>query len=117
DFGVLYFRPSSGEKRIVSRKTGILNNDIVNSVIQDDRGLIWIGTDHGGVNILDKQTFRARFFVNRPEDSKSIAENAIYALYKDSQGIVWCGTYKRGVSYFAENKMKFALHEVKHGDP
>ncbi len=117
DFGVVYFKPATGEKRIVSRKSGILNNDIVNSVIQDDRGMIWIGTDHGGVNILDKQTFQARFFVNRPEDSKSIAENAIYALYKDQQGIVWCGTYKRGVSYFAENKMKFALHEFKHGDP
>lgn len=117
DFGVIHYRPSTGEKRSVSRKTGILNNDIVNSVIQDDRGMIWIGTDHGGVNVLDKQTFQAKFFVNRPEDSKSIAENAIYALYKDSQGIVWCGTYKRGVSYFAENKMKFALHEFKHGDP
>lgn len=117
DFGALYFRPSTGEKRIVSRKSGILNNDIVNSVIQDDRGLIWIGTDHGGVNILDKNTFKARFFVNRPEDAKSIAENAIYALYKDRQGIVWCGTYKRGLSYFAENKMKFALHDSKHGDP
>lgn len=117
DFGMLHFRPSTGEKRSVSRKSGILNNDIVNSVIQDDRGLIWIGTDHGGVNVLDKQTFTARFLVNRPEDSKSLAENAVYALYKDQQGIVWCGTYKRGVSYFAENKMKFTLHECKHGDP
>lgn len=117
DFGVLYFQTATGSKRSISRKTGILNNDIVNSIIQDDHGLMWIGTDHGGVNVLDKQTFRARFLINRPEDSKSLAENAVYALYKDRQGIVWCGTYKRGVSYFAENKMKFALHEFKHGDP
>ncbi len=117
DYGVLYFNPTSGTVKQLSRKQQILNNDIVNSVIQDNRGRIWIGTDHGGINIIDKKDFSSIFLTNQPEDVKSIAENAIYPLYKDDQGIIWCGTYKRGVSYYAENKMKFSLYKNKQGDP
>lgn len=117
DYGVLYFNPVSGVVKQLSRKQQILNNDIVNSVIQDNRGLIWIGTDHGGINIIDKKDFSSSFLTNQPEDVKSVAENAIYALYKDNQGIIWCGTYKRGISYYAESKMKFSLYKNKPGDP
>lgn len=116
DFGVLYFNPVSGALKHVSRKQRILNNDIVNSVIQDNRGLIWIGTDHGGINLVNKKDLSSTFLTNQPEDVKSIAENAIYALYKDDQGIIWCGTYKRGISYYGENKMKFSLYKNKQGD-
>ncbi|MRG48417.1 response regulator [Chitinophaga sp. SYP-B3965] len=117
DYGVLYFNPVSGVAKQLSRKQRILNNDIVNSVIQDNHGLIWIGTDHGGINIIDKKDFSSRFLTNQQEDVKSVAEDAIYPLYKDNQGIIWCGTYKRGISYYAENKMKFSLYKNKQGNP
>lgn len=115
DFGALYYNPHNGTVRRLSKRNTMLNNDIVNSIIQDAHGRIWIGTDHGGVNVVDKKGFSTTYITNRIEDTKSIAENAIYALYKDDQGIIWCGTYKRGVSYYAENKMKFRLYEHKHG--
>jgi signal transduction histidine kinase/ligand-binding sensor domain-containing protein/DNA-binding response OmpR family regulator len=115
DFGAMYYNPRNGTTRLLSRRNMVLNNDIVNSIIQDEHGRIWIGTDHGGVNVVNKKDFTATTITSRIEDTKSIAENAIYALYKDDQGIIWCGTYKRGVSYYAENKMKFRLYEHKHG--
>lgn len=116
DYGALYFNPASGMVKQLSRKQQILNNDIVNSIIQDNRGLIWIGTDHGGINVIDKKDFSSSFLTSQPEDVKSVAENAIYALYKDNQGIIWCGTYKRGISYYAENKMNFSLYKNKQGN-
>lgn len=115
DFGALNYNPRTGAIRRLSKRNGMLNNDIVNSIIQDAHGRIWIGTDHGGINVIDKKDYSATYITNRTEDPKSIAENAIYALYKDDQGIIWCGTYKRGVSFYAENKMKFRLYEHKHG--
>ncbi|RPD42034.1 hybrid sensor histidine kinase/response regulator transcription factor [Chitinophaga barathri] len=117
DFGALYYNPRDRAVRRLSKRNMALNNDIVNSIIQDAHGRMWIGTDHGGVNVVDKKDFSTTYITNRIEDTKSIAENAIYALYKDDQGIIWCGTYKRGVSYYAENKMKFRLYEHKHGVP
>lgn len=116
DFGILYFNPVKGIVKPLSSGNGILNNDLVNNVVQDNKGAIWIGTDHGGINVLNKNDFTCRFLLNREGDSRSIAENAIYALYKDNQGIIWCGTYKRGISYFAENMTRFPLYEHKNAD-
>lgn len=114
DFGVIYLNPAKGTIKHLSSRNGYLNNDIVNSVVQDDNDIIWIGTDHGGINLVNKKDFSSSFLLNKEEDPKSVAENAIYALYKDNFGIIWCGTYKRGLSYFTENMLKFPLFKHSH---
>lgn len=116
DFGVIYLNPVKDLVKQLSSRNGSLNNDIVNSIVQDDKNIIWIGTDHGGINLVNKTDFSSRFLLNREEDPKSVAENAIYALYKDNFGIIWCGTYKRGISYFTENMLKFPLFKHIHAD-
>jgi signal transduction histidine kinase/DNA-binding response OmpR family regulator/streptogramin lyase len=117
DFGILYFNPVTGMLKQLSSRNGVLNNDIVNSIIQDDRGMMWIGTDHGGINVVNKQTFTSYFLMNSEEDVKSIAENAICTLFKDDRlGIIWCGTYKRGVSYCTGKRLKFGLYRHKNSD-
>lgn len=112
DFGVVYVNNADRSVKQLCSKTGYLNNDIVNSIVEDDKNLIWIGTDHGGVNLIDKKNnFKSRFLLNKEGDPKTVAENAVYALYKDDFGIIWCGTYKRGISYFTENMVKFPLYK------
>ena len=88
-----------------------LNNNIVRGVVQDNQGRIWIGTDHGGVNIIDKQRQSIHYEVNLPENPKSLSQNSITALYKDNTGIIWIGTYKKGVSYYHEDIVKFPLYQ------
>ncbi|MBS0026712.1 hybrid sensor histidine kinase/response regulator transcription factor [Chitinophaga sp. 22321] len=117
DFGVVYINSKTGASRRLLSKNSALNNDIVNSIVQDEKGQIWIGTDHGGINVLNKSNFSCYYLQKREEDVKTVAENAIYALYKDNLGIIWCGTYKRGISYYAENMMKFPLYMHKYADP
>ncbi|WP_236059578.1 hybrid sensor histidine kinase/response regulator transcription factor [Chitinophaga rhizophila] len=117
DFGVLYVSNTDGSVRQLSSKSGYLNNDIVNSIVEDDKQLIWIGTDHGGITLIDKKNnFKSRFLLSKEGDVKTLAENAVYALYKDDAGIIWCGTYKRGISYFTENMVKFPLYKHSHTD-
>lgn len=88
-----------------------LNNNIVRGVVQDNQGLIWVGTDHGGINIIDKQRQRIYYVTNMPENPKSLSQNSITTLYKDNTGIIWVGTYKKGVSYYHENIAKFPLYQ------
>jgi signal transduction histidine kinase/ligand-binding sensor domain-containing protein/DNA-binding response OmpR family regulator len=116
DFGVVYYSRATNTIKRLSSRDGVLNNDIVNSIVQDGQGRIWIGTDHGGINVIDKADFSSRFLMNREEDASSLAENAVYAMYKDTQGIIWCGTYKRGLSYYAGNIKKFGLYRRKQAD-
>lgn len=110
--GVFYLNPSSGKWMHFTRESGAhrLNNDIVYAVTQDERGTIWIGTDHGGVNLINKDDFSVRYLMHNPEDPNSLAQNSIYALYKDNAGIIWVGTYKKGICYYNELFDRFPLY-------
>ncbi|WP_199415076.1 hybrid sensor histidine kinase/response regulator transcription factor [Chitinophaga silvisoli] len=88
-----------------------LNNNIVRGVVQDNQGLIWVGTDHGGLNIIDKKQQTFRYLTNNSEDPKSLSQNSITTLYKDNTGIIWIGTYKKGLCYYHENMVKFPLYQ------
>ncbi|MVT08572.1 hybrid sensor histidine kinase/response regulator transcription factor [Chitinophaga tropicalis] len=88
-----------------------LNNNIVRGVVQDNQGRIWIGTDHGGINIIDKKQSSINYLLNNSEDPKSLSQNSINALYCDNTGIIWIGTYKKGFCYYHENIVKFPLYQ------
>lgn len=88
-----------------------LNTSIVRGIVQDDDGLLWIATDHGGINLLDKKDFSVRYILHNAEDKKSLSHNSINALCKDQDGIIWAGTFKNGVSYYHKNINRFRLYQ------
>lgn len=85
-----------------------LNTNNIYSVNQDEKGIIWLGTDHGGINLLDKKKNSLSFLLSREADEKSIAQNSTPVVYKDDTGIMWVGTFKKGLSYYHESIIKFA---------
>lgn len=84
-----------------------INADIVRGMAQDNRGLVWIATDHGGINLINKKTFEVSYLTRDLEDEKSLSQNSIHTLYKDRDGFIWAGTFKEGVSYYHENMVRF----------
>lgn len=90
--------------------TARLNNNLVTGIQQDNNGMVWIITDHGGVNLLNKQTGAISYLENKAEDIKSISQNSINAIYRDNTGIIWLGSYKRGINYYHENIIKFPVY-------
>ncbi|MFC0514745.1 two-component regulator propeller domain-containing protein [Mucilaginibacter angelicae] len=109
--GAYYYSPSSGTFRhITDESAGAkLKSNIVSNIIQADDGLIWIGTDHGGINVLDKKNFTITYLLNREDDAKSLSQNSVI-LYKDDTGIMWASTFKEGVSYYHKNIIRFPLY-------
>ena len=94
----------------LSRTGAALNNNIINALTEDDQGNIWVGTDHGGVNIINQQKGTVRYLMNNPENQKSLAQNCVYDLYKDDNGLIWVGTYKKGICYYNERMDRFPLY-------
>ncbi|WP_291909065.1 hybrid sensor histidine kinase/response regulator transcription factor [Chitinophaga sp. CB10] len=118
--GVLFFNTTDSAIRRIDKHSSParIKADIVSCVIQDDRGLIWLGTDHGGVTIVDKKDgFRSETLVNIPDDPKSISQNTITTIYKDDKGIIWLGTYKMGVNYYNSGIVQFPYYHRKEGGP
>jgi signal transduction histidine kinase/ligand-binding sensor domain-containing protein/DNA-binding response OmpR family regulator len=114
--GISYYDPATGEERLIEKRPGGLNNNLVNGIVQDDRGLIWIGTDHGGINLLDKKDFSIRYLLNKEDDPKSIGQNSVLSIYKDHSGIIWLGTFKKGISFYHEKILKFPLYRHQEGN-
>jgi len=117
--GCFYFNKTSQQLESINTGTRIkLNSNIVRDIVQDNDGIIWIGTDHGGLNFVDKKNdFRVQQILHNEEDEKSLSQNSINTLYKDDDGIIWIGTYKNGVSYYHENIFRFPVVRNHRGNP
>ena len=119
DEGIILFDTESGRYKHFHQNSAQyrLNNNIVNCITQDNNGLIWVGTDHGGINLIDKNDFIVRILQHNPDNSRSLSQNSITALYKDNDDIVWVGTFKKGLCYYHENLYKFKLYQHQPNDP
>ena len=94
-----------------------LNNNLVSSVIQDQNGLIWVATDHGGINIIDKEKEEVSYLINNRDNPYSISQNSVTCLYKDYENIIWSGTYKNGINYYHPNLIRFKHYNNIPSDP
>jgi len=116
--GVYYFDPVKNVLNKISKNSPVvkLNSDIVTGIVQDNSDNIWIGTDHGGINLIDKKNFSIRYILNNENDSKSLSQNSISSIYYDNLGMVWIGTFRKGINFYHPNIIKFNL--IKHSsDP
>ena len=115
--GTLFYRPATREFRHFALDAGnhLLNSNIVLTALQDGKGQIWLATDHGGVDIIDKRTWHVRYVGHVEDDAKSIASNSLTTLYRDETGTIWCGTYKSGISYYHQDNLEFPQYrQVPH---
>jgi signal transduction histidine kinase/ligand-binding sensor domain-containing protein/DNA-binding response OmpR family regulator len=117
--GLVRYNPST-RTFIHYQKNGIypsLNSDLVTKVQEDNNGNIWICTDHGGVNLLNKKENKIQYLLNSSDDEQSLSDNSILSVYKDNEGIVWVGTFKKGLNYYHENIIKFPVYRHQPSNP
>jgi len=115
--GIDYYSADKNIRRFIDKGPGLLNNNLINGILQDATGQIWIGTDHGGLNLLDKKDFSVRYLTSKEDDPKSVGQNSILCLYKDPSGIIWVGTYKKGISFYHKKILKFPLYRHQYTNP
>jgi len=111
--GIYHFREEDKSIRHIDKNTpGMrLNNDIVRDLEVADNGLVWVATDHGGLNIIDKKSGIVTYCTHDPNDKRSVSQNSVSILYKDRENVMWAGTFKQGVSYYHPDMNKFGLYQ------
>ncbi len=83
-----------------------LNNNTVYSIIQDQKGFIWIGTKDG-VNKFDGIRFTS-IPINNNEDNIANTINTSLCLFQDSDQNLWLGT-EQGLFLYDSTKEYFKL--------
>jgi signal transduction histidine kinase/ligand-binding sensor domain-containing protein/CheY-like chemotaxis protein/AraC-like DNA-binding protein len=79
----------------------------VKSFIENQRGQIWIGTDHKGLFIYDKGKDLVKNVVYNPSINTGLSTNNVECLYKDDNETIWIGHSKKGLSYYHESFRNF----------
>ncbi|WP_198293510.1 two-component regulator propeller domain-containing protein [Algoriphagus resistens] len=78
----------------------------VRDMFQFSKNELGIGTE-SGLFIYDFVTNSYQHLQENGDDPYSIANNAIYSLWKDSEGGIWVGSYFGGVNYLPNQPVKF----------
>ncbi|MEO9967306.1 MAG: two-component regulator propeller domain-containing protein [Reichenbachiella sp.] len=76
------------------------DNNVRKGIYEDNTGVVWIGTNHGGVNYYKPDRFQHYF--GNTEYPEFFMKNNVQSLYKGKDGI-WVTTVNSGLHYF-ENK-------------
>ena len=71
---------------------GTLSSNLIITLFEDSKRNFWVGTEDGGLNLLDRSTGKFTVFRNVAGDSTTIPNNNIRALHEDSYGNLWIGT-------------------------
>ncbi len=90
-----------------------LSNSTIESITQDSRGFIWIGT-RDGLNKYDG--YRMTVFRNRKNDTSSISDSYIKYIYEDSRKELWIGT-TNGLNRFDQESQRFLSYFHRPGNP
>ncbi len=68
-----------------STKRGAISSNKVITMLDDENGNLWLGTDGGGLNQFNKKTGKFKIFGER----QGIKSSVIYGIVKDLKGKLW----------------------------
>ncbi|MCC6726916.1 MAG: hypothetical protein IT258_20610 [Saprospiraceae bacterium] len=81
-----------------------LSHSTVYALLQDQDGLIWIGTRYG-LNRFDG--YECKVFLPSEPGGSSINGPTVYSLFEDKSGKIWVGHREAGISVWDKNTGKF----------
>ena len=87
-----------------------LGADFVFALYEDTKGNFWVGTDGGGLNLMDRVTGTFTSYTSRD----GLADDVVAGIIEDDQGYLWLGTQKGVVRFDVENK-QFRNFDKRHG--
>ncbi len=90
-----------------------LSFGVVNSIAQDKRGFIWIGTADG-LNRFDGSDFKV--FKLEPDNKYSLPSNFVDIIFKDSDGDLWVSS-RTGLNKFDPEKERFITYKFHKEAP
>jgi signal transduction histidine kinase/ligand-binding sensor domain-containing protein/DNA-binding response OmpR family regulator len=94
-----------------------LSNENFNAVFEDRDGRIWLGSQRGGINVVDRQKDRFTTVAHDPLNANSLVNNYVSAFYETAEEKIWIGTEFGGLSLWDRKKGQFTNFTNVPADP
>ncbi|MCF4100241.1 ATP-binding protein [Gillisia sp. M10.2A] len=119
DYGIYFYDTQKKQLKNYTTSTSeiMLKSNLVSDLSINTTGEIWVGTDHGGITVIDPSNFSQYYLESNEEIPNSLSNNSITSIYTDNEGIVWVGTFKNGVDYYHPDIIRFNLQQKLLSDP
>jgi signal transduction histidine kinase/ligand-binding sensor domain-containing protein/DNA-binding response OmpR family regulator len=95
-----------------SHSPGMLTDNWVRALYEDEKGILWVGTNHGGLNRFDPGTGQFSYYAMK----NGLPSNQVVSIAPDNLGNLWLGT-GHGISQFNPSSQKFRNFDVRDGLP
>lgn len=94
-----------------SNQPNTLMHPEIETIVEDQNGNIWVGSDNGLSKLNDNtnEIPRNEFtnYQHEPLDENSLLSNPIKSLYVDSRNALWVGSYYGGINVYNPGLYKF----------
>ena len=103
--GLYCFDRNGKQLASYTTRNSSLSNNVILSLAERENKL-WIGTDGGGINILEPETGQLSLLEHIPgRDNYSLPANSILSLYNDRNNNIWAGSIRNGLISIREVSM------------
>lgn len=96
-------------------ENSISHNNIFSLAVDQD-GVLWVGTDGGGLNRYDAATESFKAFQLDENDPASLSNNSVWSLYIDADNQLWVGT-RGGLNLFDRETETFSAYQHDEDNP
>ncbi|WP_315821570.1 ligand-binding sensor domain-containing protein [Paraflavitalea speifideaquila] len=98
--GVKCFNPATRKVThlVADGRLNSISNENFNAVMEDRDGRIWLGSQRGGINVIDRQKDRFITMAHDPLNANSLVNNYVFAFYEMEDGRIWVGSEFGGIS-------------------
>jgi ligand-binding sensor domain-containing protein/signal transduction histidine kinase len=83
-----------------------ISDNSIRTIYEDRGGSLWIGTNTGGLDLVDRATWRFTSFRADASDPRSLSHDSVYAILEDRSGALWVGT-QAGLNRFDRTTKNF----------
>jgi ligand-binding sensor domain-containing protein len=96
---------------------GSICDNFIQSIYEDDEGILWVGTFGGGLNRYDPKTEQFYCYLPDPNVSHSISHPTVSSIVQADDGTFWLGTNGGGLNHFDPNSETFIAYQHDPEDP
>lgn len=94
-----------------------LSNDAVLTVFEDSIGVLWVGTNTGGVNKLNHFARKFESFSPEANNPNSISGSVVRSFCEDRSGNLWVGTANGGLNRLNPRRTRITHYRFDQRDP